>query len=127
MNKEELFSELAIRLKQLQYRKQNLTWRKKSDEITIVFNIQNSSFSKDDFYISLGVYLHELGDTKNPKIYDCQVQQRIDSIYDVDKLINILLLWEEWYGTLERLKSKARANKMPAMTTVKAITYLTTI
>lgn len=127
MDIENLLTELSTRLKQLKYRKQNLTWRKKDNAITIMLNIQKSSFSKEDFYVNLGIYIHGLGDITNPKIYDCQVQQRVDFVHNVDKLVNILMLWEDWYGSIEKLKNKARSNKMPAMTSIDAISFLTRI
>ena len=127
MRKDELVSVLSTRLKELNYRKQNLNWRKKNNSITIMFNIQNSYYSKEDFYINLGIYIHDIGDVDTPKIYECQVQQRIEARYDADELVKILLLWEEWYGSLEKLRDKARSNKMPVATTVDAITYLTSI
>lgn len=53
-NKQELIERLSPMLKEKGYKKVKQTWHKQNSDLIIVFNIQNSSYSKEDYYINLG-------------------------------------------------------------------------
>ena len=133
LTKEELVAGLAVLLKEKGCRKNRQTWSRKKEGLTLVLNIQNSQWDKETYYINLGVHLDALDpDRKTVCFSNCQIVQSIPACdadgkqYPPEKVSAIFDLWDEWYGTLEKLRNRATNNQMPTVTSAEAWTYLTT-
>ncbi len=82
MNFDQLIEEVKKPLKEMGYKKRNLTWVKNNDdEINIIINIRRSQYDIGNYYLNLGVYIRSLGTSEFPKIKlsDCQMQERINN------------------------------------------------
>ncbi len=106
MDKEELGTTLAPHLKRLGFKKKGRTWHRTSEDVVEVFNIQGSSWSKDDYYLNLGIYLKALGKETLPPEYNCHIRERIpsDLRFDVPEIIGYLTEWLEQRNTFQKLK-----------------------
>lgn len=132
--KQDLIKSLTPLLKEKGYKKIRQTWRKPGPDLTIVFNIQNSYYDKEDFYINLGIVINKLMEEhEGTCITNCQIQQRVPTtdkngtILSPEILLDILDLWEQWYGNLHSLRIKAIEGKLPLFSTGQAVSYLTTV
>lgn len=131
-HKEILITELTPVLNQQKYKKNKQTWYKDKGELFIVFNIQNSHWNIDDYYINLGVFIKALEEDRNITLSKCHIIERVDPIVNgvylhSGQVLKIIDLFEEWYGTKDKLKEKALTNKLPLQTSIRAISFLTTI
>lgn len=129
---DKLIEELKKPLKKKGYKKNRYNWYKSIDGLTIVFSIQHSQYGKDLWYYNFGIGINELEGKQITSISKCQIVERLDAkindkILSAENLIQAITRWEEKYGDLKKLRIKAVENKLPAMTTKQAITYLTTI
>ena len=56
---DELIAFIKPRLKSLGFRKNNKRWTKASGDFTLVFFIQGSAYSKENYYIRPGVFIND--------------------------------------------------------------------
>ena len=134
-DKEKLITEIIPILKKEKYIKNKQTWHKENDDLVIIFNIQNSQYDKNMYYINLGIIIKKIymQEYKGYCLSACHVIERIEKetnkgyIFTAEDCINILKMWEDWYGTLPKLREKAMLNKLPYQTLGYARTFLTTI
>lgn len=130
--KQELIAELIPLLREKGYKKKSHTWYKENSDLVIVFNIQHSNYSKDEYYIILGISIKALKKSKGICL-NCDITQSVPSknekgvFVSSATLIKILDLWEEWYGNLANLRRKAVEGKLPICSTGEAITFLTSV
>ena len=125
IRKSEVISEITPLLKKMGYKKRNITWVLPQKDLDVVFNIQGSQFDTEMYYINLGIYIHELGEKKNPSISSCQIIERVNQDFNNVKLIiDVINKWNEWYGDLSLLRSKALENKLPKCTHKNVYGYL---
>jgi len=89
----ELIEYAKVYLKQKGFIKKNKRWTKDNGEFTLVFIVQGSSFSKDDFYIRAGIIINKLIPSK--LIYGHFVTQ-INSKNLGDVFIDFDKFCEEW-------------------------------
>jgi hypothetical protein len=61
---------LAFSLKLRGFRKTGPTWRRRSDDVTAVVNLQGSQWGPSA-YVNLGVYFHAVGDKPKPLERNC--------------------------------------------------------
>ncbi len=133
--KEELINSLIPLLKKEGYSKRQQTWHKENEDLVIIFNIQNSMYDREKYYINLGIIIKEIrsNEYKTYCLPACHIIERIPEmtntghVFTAEELINILKKWEEWYGTLRNLRIKAIENKLPYQTLGYARTFLTTL
>ena len=131
-NKEKIIEELIPLLKKEGYLKRRQTWYKESDDLVIVFNVQNSQYDRDAYYVNLGIIIKKI-ETQDYKTYcldACHIVERVANnghIFTAEEYISILRKWEEWYGTLPKLREKAIENRLPRQTWGYARTFLTTL
>ena len=129
MNAEAIGEQMAPILKEMGYRKNRLTWFRKREELTIVFNIQKSQYADDTWYYQYGIGIHDLAGDKISSISKCDILCRFDQAINgktlqAEDLRWILEKWSEKYGSLERLRTAAREGTLPQTTTVRAREYL---
>ena len=129
MNAETLGEQRAPILKKMGYKKNRLTWFRKLEELTIVFNIQKSQYADDIWYYQYGIGIHDLAGDRISSISKCDILCRFDQTINGKKLQTedlrwILERWSEKYGSLERLRAAAREGTMPQITSVRAREYL---
>ena len=129
MNAEAIGEQMATILKEMGYRKNRLTWFRKLEELTIVFNIQKSQYADDTWYYQYGIGIHDLAGDKINSISKCDILCRFDRIINgktlkAEDLKWILERWTEKYGSLERLRAAAGGGTLPQITTVRAKEYL---
>lgn len=129
--KQKLITELIPLLKEKGYKKEKHVWYKENSDLIILFNIQHSNYSKEEYYIILGISIKAL--EKNKKLcLNCHISQEVpcknekDEFLSATTLISILGLWEDWYGNLTSLRRKAIEGKLPICSRGDAITFLTT-
>lgn len=120
---------MAPILKEMGYRKNRLTWFRKLEELTIVFNIQKSQYAEDTWYCQYGIGIHDLAGNRISSISKCDILCRFDQIINgktlkAEDLKWILERWTEKYGSLERLRAAAGGGTLPQITTVRAKEYL---
>ncbi len=132
--KQELISALIPILKEKGYKKIRQNWYKENSDLIIVFNIQNSYYDKDDFYVNLGIIIKKLlQEPFSVCLSNCHLQQRVDArnkqggFLSSDMYVSILSLWEQWYGDLKNLRIRALENNLPMICSPQAKTFLTTV
>lgn len=133
-NKQKLIEDLTPLLKERGYRKQKQTWYRQGTDLVIVFNIQNSAYDEEGFYINLGIIIKKLmGEHDGICLTNCQIRQRISgqnerrTLLTAEKLMKVLDLWEQWYGNLPGLRQKALEGKLPIESESRAVSFLTTV
>ncbi len=125
LSKEQLIECFKPVFKQCGFKKMRTNWRKTTDDLIFVLNIQGSQWSKEDYYINVGVYIKALGEDQNPAEYKCHIRSRFDERNkSCNLLCNEILEWFETYGTIQKLKSHKNQNSLPIVTTVDAKKYL---
>lgn len=120
---------MAPILKEMGYRKNRLTWFRKLEELTIVFNIQKSQYADDTWYYQYGVGIHDLAGEKISSISKCDILCRFDQEINgktlkAEDLKWILERWTGKYGSVERLRAAAREGTLSQITTVRVKEYL---
>lgn len=74
-NKQKLIEDLTPLLKERGYRKQKQTWYRQGTDLVIVFNIQNSAYDEEGFYINLGIIIKKLmGEHDGICLTNCQIR-----------------------------------------------------
>ena len=127
-NKHELIAEMTEYMKQNGYKKRRQNWRKDKGEIAIAFTIHNSQYDNNMFYLCFGVNIQSVNETQSYNATSFNIQDRIDgNRVTIDQAKYAVKLWEEKYGTIEKLRVAAIEDRMPIYCDKKARTYLTTI
>jgi hypothetical protein len=62
-------------LKPQGFTKKGATWRRVSNEIISVLNLQKSQWG-DDYYINVGVFIKSVGSREDPRKHDCHIRGR---------------------------------------------------
>ena len=57
--------DLIEKLKERGFKKSKLTWIKSNEELTVIFNIQKSQYSNDNWYYNLGIGINVLHEKKS--------------------------------------------------------------
>lgn len=132
MSLDEIASELAHLLKAQGYKKQKLNWFRSDDGITIAFTIQKSYYSSQTWYYCFGVSINAFHEKDIRSAHSCEIQERFDSaiggkVLGPRDILNILKMWEHRFGTMEKLRSSAVQGKLPRVSSVSAIKYLTSV
>lgn len=132
--KQTLIEELKPLMKENGYKKRGQTWHKENEDLIIVFNIQNSYYDKEEYYINLGIIIKALtSEGESACITNCHMSTRVDKknekglLIPAATLVRILKLWEEWYGDIRSLRIKAIEGNLPIFCTAEAKTFLTTV
>jgi len=79
LSKEQLTDCFKPVFKQHGFKKNKTTWRKTTDDLIYVLNIQGSQWSNEDYYINVAIYIKALGTEINPPEYRCHISSRIDN------------------------------------------------
>jgi hypothetical protein len=125
LSKEQLVECFKPFFKQYGFKKMRTTWRKSTDDFVFVLNIQGSQWSKEDYYINVGIYIKALGTKQNPYEYDCHIRSRIDEKEkSCSSICKEILDWFERYGDIQKLKLLRKQNNLPVVITVDAEKYL---
>lgn len=127
-----VLQELSTSLKNKGYRKNRSTWYKTKQNLTVVFSIEKSQYSKDTWYYWFGICLHDITDGCNRTITACQIKYRIDNVMNgvsviSENVLSLLMRWESMYGDIYSLRRYAMQGTLPQLTTLNAIKYLTSI
>lgn len=81
-------------LKPIGAKRKSLTWRLHGREVISVLNLQRSQYSPG-FYLNVGFWIRQLGDTDTPRCEQCHVQARAEEIWpDYRDEINAILAIE---------------------------------
>lgn len=128
---EEFAVSLIPVLKGLGFRKRKLTWYKDNKDTTVVFHIQKSQWSKDVWYYSFGTDILPLSNLRTKSIDGCQINDRYDQyVNDVyltpEKLLEMIAVWEQAYGTMDALLQRFQEHRLPYMTHLCAALFLAT-
>ena len=123
---------LAPKFKEIGFRKKALTWYRKDEIITILFQIQKSQFSSDVWYYNLGVgincfYQHDISSISRCDITFRFDQQLNNSVLSDSNIFRIVELWISKYGTIEKLRRSALVGNLPVQTTKRAISFLSSV
>jgi hypothetical protein len=123
LSKEQLIECFKYVLKQQGFKKTKTTWRKTTDDLVFVLNVQGSQRSSEDYYINVAIYIKALGTEENPAEYRCHIRDRIDHDKPFETIHKEVLDWFERHGDIERLRALKQQNNLP-LTTVDAQEYL---
>ncbi|MBE6902192.1 MAG: DUF4304 domain-containing protein [Ruminococcaceae bacterium] len=128
LTKEQIICEITPLMRELGFKKRKTTWYLCKDDITVVFNIQNSQYDRDAYYINLGTNIKKLNNVIYPSISSCCLWQRIDvDFISCSQIVQTVKLWIAWYGSIEAIRSKVVEKRMP-MTTKKVLyEYISTL
>lgn len=125
LTQEQLTDCLKPVLKKKGFKKIKTTWRKTTDQLVFVLNIQRSQWSEGEYYINLALYIKALGTEVNPSEYRCHIRSRIDNkVKECSSICEEILYWFEKHGDIERLRSLLQENELQMMVTVDAQNYL---
>ncbi|MGO4890645.1 DUF4304 domain-containing protein [Anaerobacillus sp. MEB173] len=128
ITKEQLIDCLKPVFKLHGFKKERTTWRKTTEDIIFVLNIQGSQWSKEDYYINVAIYIRAMGVEKNPPFYSCHIQSRIDEREKSwNSICSEILDWFEKHGEIHKLKILLEQNDLPLPTTLDAKKYLAEI
>ena len=132
---EEITNVVSVGLKEKGYKKDRLTWKKKKDNITVVFSIQRSQFGDTVWYYCFGIFIQALSN-KNPAYSNCQIREQMDHIYQSinikhvwsgSEVVDLVERWENRYGSIDKVRKAAIEGTLPRHTSYEAIRYLTTV
>jgi hypothetical protein len=125
LSKEQLIECFKPVFKQHGFKKMRTYWRKSTDDLVFVLNIQGSQWSKEDYYINVGIHIKALGTEQNPPLYSCHIFDRIDEREkSCSSICKEILDWFERHGDIQKLKLLRKQNNLPLATTVDAKKYL---
>lgn len=125
LSKEQLIECFKSVFKLQGFKKIKTTWRKSTDDLLFVLNIQGSQWSTEDYYINVAIYIKALGTEQNPPEYRCHIRSRIDEKEKACSLIcEEVLDWFERHGEIQKLKLLMEQNKLPLPTTLDAKKFL---
>lgn len=112
------------RLKALGFKKSGLNWRRSTEDVIQVLNIQKSQWGPE-FYINLGVYIIPLGPEDKPPHNRCQIRTRLaHSGKFPDKILAAAEAWFTAHGSVAALSELAKQDALPVMTSIDAKEYL---
>ena len=126
---DEILETLPQLLKKEGYRKQRLNWFRREQNLTFLFTIQRSCYSKEQWYYCFGVAINALHPEAVRSAHYGDLMERFDCVIagkmpDAEDILRILKLWEQRFGTMERLKNAAIHGNLPWNTTVAAKSFL---
>ena len=99
-NKDEVISTFKTEFKKLKFLKTRQTWKKNDGELTFICNIQNSQWSKDDYYVNCGVLINKL--FYLPHNYGT-IEIRADITGSATDIFSRVICWFEKYNTLNKI------------------------
>jgi hypothetical protein len=124
LSKEQLIDCFKPVFKQCGFKKMRTSWRKSTDDLILVLNIQGSQWDKEDYYINVGVYIKALGTEQNSPV-SCHIWSRIDERDKSCSLIcDEILEWFERHDSIQKLKLLRSQNSLPLPITLDAKKYL---
>lgn len=88
-----------VNFKKLGFLKTKQTWRKSCEGVTLVCNIQNSQWSKEDYYINCGVLIDKLAHL--PHNYGT-FEVRAELFNTVEQTFNGVIGWLNKYDTYDK-------------------------
>ncbi len=109
-NKEALLKLFKEKFKELKFLKNKQTWKKDTGELTFVCNVQNSQWSKNDYYVNVGILVNKLAHF--PHVYGT-VDTRIDLSGSENEIFDRVINWFEKYNTVDKLVIAAKNNEFP--------------
>jgi hypothetical protein len=125
--KEKLIENLKINLKTHGFKKIRTTWHKTTDTLILVFNIQGSQWSTEDYYINLGIYLKSLGNESAPPEYRCHIRTRIDENNNIELILQEANNWFIQHDSIDKLITLNKNDALPLATLIIAKEYLESI
>lgn len=130
--KQELIAELIPLLKEKKYKKKNNTWYKETPDLVVLFHIQHSNYSKDEYSIILGIAIKAIKKNKGLSLngditHEVSSRNEKGEFLSSETLIKVLDFWEQQFGDLTKLRRKAVEGNLPICSSGKAITFLTTV
>lgn len=116
-------------LKRLGFRKRKLTWYKDNKDATVIFHIQESQYGSDVWYYCFGTDILQLSGLRTRSMDGCQVRDRYNQCEDgvyltTEKLAEMIIIWEQAYGTMEALLQRLQERRLPYMTFSSAVRFL---
>ncbi|MCA0753727.1 DUF4304 domain-containing protein [Paenibacillus sp. N4] len=120
LTKEELIERLKQVFEEKGFKKSKTTWRKLTDDLILVLNVQGSQWNEDNFYINVGVYIKALELEQNPTGNVCHLRDRIEQNQTFESLVKEVLDWFEKHGEIKKLRLLNQQNSLPLMTMVVA-------
>ena len=127
-----LIKALEKPLKDLGYKKKRYVWYKDKGSLTVVFSVQRSQFGRELWYYNFGVGINALSDEAINTVSKCHITERLDmkikgKALTPDVLAKAVSKWENEYGDIAALRARALENRLPAASSLRAVTYLTSV
>ncbi len=106
--KETMLDYFKDRFKEQGFKKTKQTWYKSDGTLIHMFNVQNSQFGDDSFYLNIGVNFAEEG--LRLASSDWNVEARMLYGKNMEDTFNNAMSWYEKFNTVEKI---IKASKMP--------------
>ena len=115
---DQIASALAPPLKQRGFRKRRLTWCKNLGDLTVLFHIQRSQWSRDVWYYVFGIAVNAFAKQPVTSCDQNHIQYRCDCGYDdtcftPEQVLRIVDAWEARYGSIPLLCQNLAAGTIP--------------
>lgn len=124
ISEKELIEFITPQLKKEGFKKIKTTWRKPTEDVMFVLNIQQSQWDHNDYYTNVAVYINALGQEVKPPEYRCHIRNRIANEHSCEAIYREIISWFEKHGDIQKLKELNQLNKLESMTTMEAEKYL---
>lgn len=119
-------AEITNSLRARSYHKNHLSWYKDTGDITLVFAIQRSQYSKEEWYYCWGICINQLSPKPCCSMSSCQITFRADyTELSPKSLIALTDSWENRHGDIRKLRRLAIQNALPGVCSLEAQRYLT--
>ena len=130
--KQELIAKLIPLLKEKGYKKKSNTWYKETSDLVVLFHIQHSNYSQDEYSIILGISIKAIKNNKGLSLngditHEIPSKNEKGEFLSSETLIRILEFWEQQFGNLTELRRKVVEGNLPICSSGKAITFLTPV
>ena len=120
-NKEAVLKLFKEKFKELKFLKNKQTWKKDTGELTFICNVQNSQWSKNDYYINVGILVNKL--SALPHGFGT-VDERIDLTGSENEIFDRVICWFNKYDSVEKLIVAAQNQEFPEIYSKRIIENL---
>lgn len=126
MELSKVLPDMAIYMKENDYKKRNNSWRKELNDVAISVSIQKSRWSTQEWYICFGVTALSIREVNSFSATSYPIQDRLDGWkLTMEQVKFAVELWERKYGSIDKLIVAATENKLPVQSDLIVVRRLT--
>lgn len=126
MNAVETAQEIASFMKENDYKKRGLGWKKHCNDVSLTVTMEKSLWDQDTWYLWFGVTVPQINDIDSFQAANYPIRTRLEGWkLTIDQIKYAVKLWEEKYGSVPKLARAAVENKIPRQSEISFIRHLT--